>query len=145
MDGSERQLVMLAMATASFLVACVPAVLYLREKYTLRTWTRGSARIQVTFVEKSQTTSGASTESAKARYIFRTSHGDLIEGIGRVNGRPDVGSEVEVRYRLENPEKNSIYVTPRTTWLVLGIPWTIVFVAFAGVCVSDAFWSTMSN
>jgi len=145
MGDNERQIIMLAMAVAVFFIAGIPAIVYLRERHTLRTWSRSTARIQLTFVDKQHTTSGAMTQSRVARYVFRTSDGALREGFGKVNGEPKVGDEVEVRYNPASPEKNSIFIIPKTTWYVLGIPWSIVFIAFSAVCVSDAFWSTMSN
>ncbi|MER6974248.1 DUF3592 domain-containing protein [Nocardioides sp. NPDC000445] len=145
MQETERQIIMLAIAIAAFAIACLPAILYLRERHTLETWDRGTARIQLTFVEKQQTTSGAMTDSRSARYVFRTPDGQVYEGVGKVNGLPMVGEEVGVRYHPRNPEKSSIYTIPKTTWYVLGVPWTVAFLAFAGLLLSDALWSTMSN
>ncbi|MER7558476.1 DUF3592 domain-containing protein [Nocardioides sp. NPDC126508] len=145
MQETEHQIIMLAIAIVVLAIACVPALVYFRERHTLRTWHRGTARIQLTYVEKHQTTSGAMTESKGARYVFRTPGGDIHEGVGKVNGQPKVGEEVEVRYNPRDPEKSSIYTIPKTTWYALGIPWTVVFIVFAGVCLSDALWSTMSN
>ncbi|MEU6135645.1 DUF3592 domain-containing protein [Nocardioides sp. NPDC047086] len=145
MQETERQIIMLTMATGVFAIACIPAIAYVRERHTLKTWIRGTARIQLTFVEKHQTISGAMTDSRSARYVFRTPDGKLHEGMGRVNGQPGVGEEVEVRYRPDAPTKNSIYTIPKIAWYILGIPWTVIFLAFAGVCLSDALLSTMSN
>lgn len=145
MQEPERQIIMLLMAIAVLVVACIPAIVYLRERHTLRTWSRATARIQLTFVDKQQTTSGAMTQSRVARYVFRTSDGEIREGLSKVNGEPTVGEEVEVRYNPANPEKSSLFIIPKTTWYVLGIPWTVAFIAFTALCVSDAFWNTMSD
>lgn len=145
MQETERQLIMFAMATVIFVIACIPAIAYLRERHTLKTWNRGTARIQLTFAERQQTTSGAATESDRARYVFRTRDGNIREGVGRVNGQPTIGEEVEVRYHPTKPKKSSIFTVPKTTWYVLGIPWTVVFLAFGALILSDALWGTMSN